>query len=274
MLSYQHGYHAGHYADLLKHLGLTRLLDYLTQKDKPLFYLETHAGRGRYDLWGQQAQKTGEYKEGIELLWQHKKSLPKVFDPYLNAIKQENTNDELRYYPGSPALAIHGARQSDRLYLCELHPAEFEALASLPHYFKKVHASNSDGIAALSALLPPPEKRGLIFIDPSFEIKEEYKTIPKAIQKAFVRFPTGVYCLWYPVVNRYLVDQLHRIMQSIETPKKLRIELNQKTPSKVGMTGSGLWVLNPPFRFKEEMNEGLEALCSTLNPRGYSYTIE
>lgn len=274
MLSYQHGYHAGNFADVIKHIALTRLLSYLTLKDKPLFYLETHSGKGLYDLKHKQAEKTGEYKQGIKPLWDNQKNLPSVFQDYLQIIKQLNDTKDLRYYPGSPCLTINSLRSQDRMYFCELHPAEFEALSTLPRQNKKVHYSDTDGIAAMRALLPPPEKRGLIFIDPSFEIKEEYRDIPAAIKQAYSRFSTGVYCLWYPVVNRRLVDKLDRNMKEIKADKALRIEFNLTMAPMEGMSGTGLWVLNPPYTFAEEMKTVLDVLRTYFNPGVSSYIIE
>ena len=274
MLSYQHGYHAGNFADVIKHISLTRLLAYLILKDKPLFYLETHSGKGQYDLKNKQAEKTGEYKQGIKLIWDARKTLNPVFKDYIQAISKLNGSDGLQLYPGSPFLAINALRMQDRAYFCELHPAEFAALDQMPHFNKKVHLSNTDGMAALSALLPPPEKRGLIFIDPSFEIKDEYKQIPTAIKRAFNRFSTGVYCLWYPVVNRKLRDQLIRGMSDIGAKNALRIEFNLTLAPKDGMSGCGLWIINPPFTFADEIKTVLDTLRTYFNPGISSYIVE
>lgn len=276
MLSYQHGYHAGNFADVIKHISLTRLLSYLKKKDKPLFYLETHSGKGLYDLKDKQAEKTGEYKQGIRLIWPDRKQLPPVFKEYIDAIKTLNANnvEGLRNYPGSPFLAINALRMQDRLYLCELHPAEYEALDHIAHFNKKVHTSNTDGIASMKALLPPQEKRGLIFIDPSFERKEEYKEIPSDIKQAFNKFSTGVYCLWYPVVNRKLTEQLIRGMKDIKAKEALRIEFNLTLAPKGGMSGCGLWIINPPFTLAEEIKVALDTLRNYFNPGVSSYIIE
>ncbi|MFA6303321.1 MAG: 23S rRNA (adenine(2030)-N(6))-methyltransferase RlmJ [Legionella sp.] len=273
MLSYQHGYHAGCFADVIKHLALSRLLTYMTVKEKPLLYLETHAGKGMYDLYHKQSLTTGEFKQGIELIWTNKKQLPEVYTDYINAIKQCNTNEELRYYPGSPAFAIKALRKIDRLFLCELHPREFEALDTLPHEFKKVHTSNTNGLDSLKSLLPPPEKRGLIFIDPSFEIKDEYKSVPSAIKQAYNRFATGVYCLWYPIVNRRLSDQLIRGMQAINAASNLNVEFYLSGTPSEGMYGCGLWIINPPFTLANELKIALDAFKKIVNPGVSSFEI-
>jgi 23S rRNA (adenine2030-N6)-methyltransferase len=250
------------------------LLCYLTIKDKPLFYLETHSGKGLYDLKNKQAEKTKEYKQGIQLIWPDKQSLPAVFQEYLQLIDQLNSLNNLRYYPGSPFLAINQLRQQDRMYFCELHPREFEALNQLSHGNKKVHFSNTDGIGAMKALLPPPEKRGLIFIDPSFEMKEEYKEIPAAIKQAYTRFATGVYCLWYPLVNKKLTDKLNRGIKEINAKNALHIEFNLTSTPMEGMSGCGLWIINPPFTFAEEMKTVLNILKTYFNSGASSYMIE
>lgn len=274
MLSYQHGYHAGNFADVVKHLGLSSLVHYLVQKDKPLLYLETHSGKGLYDLRDFQSEKTSEYKQGIELLWANRKQLPFQFSAYMQVIDELNSKGTLRFYPGSPYIALKGLRPIDRTYFCELHPAEYDVLQNLPLGNKKTHFSNSDGIAALNALLPPPEKRGLIFMDPSYEIKDEYKTIPRAIKQAFTKFSTGVYCLWYPIVNKRLSDQLLRRLEEISAKNTLKVEFNLTTKMQDGMTGCGLWLINPPYTFVKEMQTVCEALKSYFNPGESSYTIE
>lgn len=275
MLSYQHGYHAGNFADVVKHIGLTRLLAYLTIKDKPLLYLETHSGKGLYDLKDKQALKTEEFKQGIGALWPHQKQLPAVFNEYVQAIKQLNPNkDELRFYPGSPYLALRGLRAIDRAYLCELHPAEFEALTDIPHSFKKVHFSNADGIKSLKALLPPLEKRGLIFIDPAYEIKDEYKDIPLAIKQVYTHFTQGVFCLWYPMVDKKWTERLLRGMQDIGAKNTINVEFRLTNDRAPGMSGCGLWVINPPFTFKDEMTLALNTLRTYFNPGESSYVIK
>lgn len=274
MLSYQHGYHAGNFADVVKHIALTRLLGYLTLKDKPLFYLETHSGRGLYDLRNKQAEKTKEYEQGIKLLWPDRESLPPVFNEYFQVLRMLNPEGTLRYYPGSPLMAIHQLRTQDRMYFCELHPREFEALHQLSRANKKVHFSNTDAIAAMNALLPPPEKRGLIFIDPSFEIKDDYKTIPLAIKQAYSRFSTGVFCLWYPLVNKKLTDKLNRGMKEINAKDSLRVEFSLTGAPMDGMSGCGLWIINPPYTFAEEIKSILTVLRSYFNPGISSYIIE
>ena len=274
MLSYQHGYHAGNFADVVKHTTLSRLLHYLTQKDKPLLYLETHSGRGAYDLKNAHSLKTAEFKEGIEALWAQKNQLPDVFSLYIKAIKQINAPDTLRYYPGSPQLAIDALRSIDRLFFSELHPQEFDHLSQLLKLGKRVFYSDNDGLYNLAAQLPPMERRGLIFIDPSYEIKSEYRDIPIALKKAYDRFATGVYCIWYPLVHNKLHQQLLRGLTQIGATNNLKVEFYMSSREKPGMTGCGLWIINPPYLLADELKVALQALRNVFNPGVSSYLIE
>jgi len=274
MLSYQHGYHAGNFADVIKHTTLTRLLNYLIQKDKPLLYLETHAGRGIYDLKNSQALKTAEAEQGIKLLWEARRELPTVFSSYMQSIRLLNDDNMLRYYPGSPCLAIQALRSQDRLFCCELHPGEFEHLQQLPRQNSRVFFSNSNGLEQLNALLPPAERRGLIFIDPSYEIKTDYRQVPLFLKNAYLRFATGVYCVWYPIIDNKLHEQLLRGLKNIGAERNLRIEFYLTTAKKPGMTGCGLWIINPPYLLSAEIKQVLDSLRKLFNPGVSSYLLE
>ncbi len=274
MLSYQHGYHAGNFADVVKHVTLTCLIDYMIAKDKPLLYLETHSGRGSYDLKNKQALKTGEAREGIEQLWAKRDQLPSVFSSYLQQINRFNDEKTLRYYPGSPALAINALRSCDRIVCAELHPGEFEHLQKLPHPGKRVSFRESDGFDELKALLPPIERRALIFIDPSYEVKTDYRQVPQAIKAAYQRFATGVYCLWYPIVDQHHHEQLLRGLKNIGAENTLRVEFHLTTAPSVGMRACGLWVINPPFVLAAELKIAFNALKQWFNPGSSSYLIE
>lgn len=293
MLSYQHAYHAGCFADVIKHFALTRILDYMVQKDKPLFYLETHAGRGIYDIHDKYAQKTGEALEGIMPLWAIRSQLPTVFSPYIESITninqqydapvRQNTlkgslterllleqkpikkENNLDYYPGSPAFAIDMLRSNDRLFLCELHPGEFNHLKQLKHMQKRVFCNNGDGIKQLTSELPPMERRGLIFIDPSYELKKEYREIPEAINAAYKRFSKGVYCLWYPLIDNKLHGQLIRGLERIDS-NYLRMEFNLNSKQSVGMAGCGLFIINPPYTLASDLKVAGEVFKKVYNP--------
>lgn len=274
MLSYQHGYHAGSFADVVKHVALTRIINYLSQKDKPAFYLETHSGRGIYDLKDGQATKNSEFLQGISLLWEHRKHVSPLFSPYLNVIKSLNPSGALRYYPGSPYLTMSGLRAIDRLVCAELHQGEYSHLQQISRPGRNVYINHSDGIKELNALVPPIERRGLLFLDPSFEIKNEYKTVPQAINQAYTRFSTGIYCLWYPIVDNRLHNQLVCGMKSINASNALQIEFNLTTRPQQGMTGCGLWIINPPWVLANEMKSILDYLRTIFNPGVSSYLIQ
>lgn len=274
MLSYQHGYHAGSFADVLKHISLCLTLSYLSQKDKPFLYLETHAGRGLYDLHDPKAQKTGEYQQGIQCLWEKKNEAPRDCAAYLAALEALNPAANLRYYPGSPYLAYHALRSSDKLICAEKHPREFEALSQRLPSIKRRFFHHGDGLTLLNTLLPPPERRALVFIDPSYEQKEEYKTIPRHLDKAYKRFASGVYCLWYPIVHPQWHAELLRGLAKIAPAKSLRIELCVSDASKPGMTGCGLWFINPPFSLANSMDKVCRFLCTLFNSGKSSYLIE
>ena len=259
MLSYQHAYHAGNFADVVKHITLCLICDYLTKKDKPLFYIETHSGRGKYDLRLPISQKTAEFKDGVGLIWQNKSKIPEVFSPWLRVIEKYN-HHELTYYPGSPLFALECLRQQDRFQFCELHPGEFEILKQLNKQQRSVLFAFQDGMQALNATLPPKEKRGLIFIDPSYELKQEYQTIPKIIQQVYKKFPTGVYCLWYPILSNDAYLKLNKGMQKIDCLDKLHIEYFLGNDKKVGMHGCGIWILNPPYILKTQIDEVVSTL--------------
>ena len=268
MLSYQHGYHAGCFADVIKHLTLCHLLSYMTIKDTALLYLDTHSGRGLYDLTQKQSQKTGEFHLGIECLWNERRNLPKSFSQYLQILRNLNPNGELRYYPGSPEIALQLLRHKDRAVLCELHPKEFVHLEKLQSHGARVFPLHTNGIEQLKAMTPPIEKRGLIFIDPSFEVKQEYKTIIQPIQNAYKRFATGVYCIWYPIIDQKLHLPLLNGLAAI-SDKKLNIEFYVDPKQNHGMFGCGLWIINPPHTLANNMQEIGATLCKYINP-GFS----
>lgn len=267
MLSYQHSYHAGCFADVMKHMILTRLLHYLAQKENPLLYLDTHAGRGRYDLKGRDALKTNEAQWGIHLLWEKRAQLSPLFSLYIEAIAQLNVENECRYYPGSPEIAKQILRSVDRLVFCELHPGEFDYLNKFVAHGRRVFLKKENGLSNLNALLPPLERRGLVFIDPSYERKIEYKEVVQALKMAYKRCSTMTYCVWFPYINGTVPPQFLKDLQSIST-NHLCLEFHQTfdLPShQIGMTGSGLWIINPPYTLAEEGQKMLSELKKIMN---------
>ncbi len=250
MLSYQHIYHAGNLADVHKHALLAWTLSYLTQKDKPLTYIETHGGRALYDLTDDAAQKTGEAAQGVEKLW-------RKFDadhPYAEVLKIVRLRDGLNAYPGSPLIAALLLRPQDTIHLAELHPGEHAALAvAMSPYPAKVH--HRDGFEMAHALTPPMPRRGLMLIDPSYEIKEDYVSIPRHIGKIVRSWNVGVIALWYPLLKSGLHKPMIAQLQATH-PAGLRHEV-EFPPSRPGhgMVGSGLFVINPPYGLAEAGKE-------------------
>lgn len=273
MLSYQHGFHAGNFADVLKHLIMVRVLQYLTQKDKPLFYLDTHAASGAYRLDTMMAQKNGEYLNGIAKLWR-RDDLPPALAEYVRLVREFNGSSDLRRYPGSPSLARQLLRKTDRLCLYELHPAEFTLLKRNMRGDRRVRVMHEDGFKQGVSLLPPRERRGFILIDPPYEIKSDYETAVRTLIKAYRRFATGAYALWYPVVERSRIEQMAMMLRTSKIRNVQLFELALSPDSQgFGMTASGMVVVNPPWTLKAEMAEALPYLAGLLSEQG-SYRIE
>ncbi|MBK4216655.1 23S rRNA (adenine(2030)-N(6))-methyltransferase RlmJ [Paracoccus caeni] len=254
MLSYQHAYHAGNLADLHKHALLASALDYLTQKPKPLTYLETHSGRGLYRLDGVEAHKTGEANAGI-LRAEADGWLP-ADHPLLEAVAKVRRAYGANTYPGSPLIAAQFLRFEDRAHLAELHPAEFAALEQVAGFASLHHR---DGFQMAQAVTPPTPRRGMLLIDPAYEVKAEYATIPRAVGQISRKWNVGVIALWYPI----LTDKRHLpMLEALQDahPEALRSEVGF-APARPGhsMVGSGMWVLNPPYGLAEEA-ERLEAM--------------
>ncbi|QIW15874.1 rRNA methyltransferase [Pasteurellaceae bacterium RH1A] len=274
MLSYRHSFHAGNHADVLKHLVLTLILTSLKQKDKGFFYLDTHSGVGRYSLHSFEAEKTSEYIEGIARLWE-RDDLPEEVALYLKEIKKINRG-KLRYYAGSPLLAVQQLREQDRALLTELHPSDYPLLRQEFSKTPNVVTKRENGYQQLKAALPPKEKRGLVLIDPPYELKEDYELVVKAIQEGYKRFATGVYAIWYPVVLRQHSKRIVRGLQETGIRKILQIELAVRPDSdQRGMTASGMIVINPPWQLESQMKKVLPYLVDVLVPEGTgSWTVE
>ncbi|MGX3020223.1 23S rRNA (adenine(2030)-N(6))-methyltransferase RlmJ [Ursidibacter sp. B-7004-1] len=267
MLSYRHSFHAGNHADVLKHIVLTLILDALKQKEKGFFYLDTHSGTGRYSLMSAEAEKTGEYIEGIARLWE-RDDLPEEVALYLNEIKKIN-KDKLRFYTGSPLLAVQQLRSQDRALLTELHPNDFPLLRNEFAKNRNVVTKRENGFQQLKAALPPKEKRGLVLIDPPYELKEDYELVVKAIIEGYKRFATGVYAIWYPVVLRQHTKRIVRGLEATGIRKILQIELAVRPDSdQRGMTASGMIVINPPWQLESQMKRILPYLTNVLVPEG------
>ena len=247
MLSYQHAYHAGNLADLHKHSLLAVALEYLTRKDKPLTYLETHAGRGLYRLDSPEARKTGEAEAGIARA-EAQGWLP-ADHPLIDAMKATRHTHGAESYPGSPLIAAHFLRSGDNAHLAELHPAEHAALSQVAG-FATLH--RQDGFQMAQAVCPPTPRRGMLLIDPSYEVKADYDAMPRKIDQIVRKWNVGIVALWYPI----LTDDRHQPMLATlmrAYPQALLSEL-RFPPARPGhgMVGSGMWILNPPFGLADE----------------------
>jgi 23S rRNA (adenine2030-N6)-methyltransferase len=253
LLSYRHAFHAGNHADVLKHLLLVLTLDYYLRKDKPFWYIDTHAGSGLYRLASPEAQKNREFAAGIQTLWAAS-NVPDGIQTYLNLIRQLNPQQALQQYPGSPWLAAQMLRPADQLRLFELHPADYRALDTLLGQDKRARINKQDGLQGLLGLLPPLARRAIILIDPSYELKSDYTEVVSALLKAHQRFATGTYLLWYPVVDRQRIKQMIHALQKTGIADILQIEFCPQTDSEgLGMTGSGMFVVNPPWLLANQM---------------------
>lgn len=267
MLSYRHAFHAGNHADVLKHCVLVQVLGYLLQKDKPLLFVDTHAGAGVYDLASPWAQKNREYDAGIGRLLACG-TLPAGLQPYVQLVRDLNPGKPLQRYPGSPWLAARLLRPQDRARLFELHPAEFQALHTLLRADRRVKVEQQDGFQALVPLLPPTQRRALVLIDPPYEVKQDYATALSALQAAWRRFPAGVYLLWYPLVRPASVERLERDLKSSGLRDVLLAELAVAARGVGGMQASGLILVNPPWTLRPQLSALLEFLATTLGRDG------
>ena len=273
MLSYRHSFHAGNHADVLKHLTEVAILDYLLQKDKPLCYHDTHAGAGLYSLQSSQAQKTAEYTEGIGKLWHYQPQSP-LLGKYLNVVKQLNPDGELNFYPGSPKIAAMLLRAGDQLQATELHPSDFPLLQSQFLQRRLTRIENIDAFAGIKAMLPPLVKRGLVLIDPPYELKSEYQDLIKGLQEAYKRFPQATYAIWYPVIERSSIEAFIAAIVATGIKNQLRIEFNLHADSPGhGMTGSGMLVINPPYTLAQSLAPALSEVQQQLGNPASHYQI-
>lgn len=269
MLSYRHSYHAGNHADVIKHITQLAILQYLKKKDKPFCYHDTHAGAGLYSLHSEQALKTAEYQTGIGLLWQHPAKSP-ALQSYIGQIKQLNPENQLQFYPGSPLLARQLLRADDSIQATELHPSDYPLLASQFVQRRYSRIENMDAWAGLKAMLPPLHKRGLVLIDPPYELKSEYQDVVNGLQLAYRRFPQATYAIWYPVIEREAIEVFINALVATGIKNQLRIEYCVK-PDKpgFGMTGSGMLVINPPYTLADEMREVLAEIAPLLSSESH-----
>ncbi len=272
MLSYRHSFHAGNHADVLKHTVQSLIIESLKEKEKPFLYLDTHAGAGRYKLSSEHAERTGEYLEGIARVWA-RDDIPEELAPYLGVIRSLNPSGQLRYYPGSPLIARQLLRPQDSLQLTELHPSDYPLLRSEFQKDDRARVERSDGFQQIKAKLPPVSRRGLVLIDPPYELKTDYQAVVSGLIEGHKRFATGVYALWYPVVLRQQIKRMIHGLEDSGISRILQIELAVRPDNDHrGMTASGMIVINPPWKLEQQMAALLPWLHRTLVPEGTGHT--
>jgi len=277
MLSYRHAFHAGNHADVLKHFIEVQLLRYLAQKDKPFWYIDTHAGAGCYALDSGYAAQNAEYEGGIARLWQ-RDDLPAPLAEYVELVKRLNPEGQLRLYPGSPLVALELLRASDRMRLFELHPSDSEILReNFAGREAQVLIQAADGFGALKALLPPPPRRALVLIDPPYEDKQDYRRVVEALREGLKRFANGIYAVWYPQLQRAEARQLPEQLKQLPLKSWLHVALSVHAPSEdgFGMSGSGMFIVNPPWILHSVLQEAMPYLAQYLGQgEGTGYTLE
>jgi len=276
-MNYRHAFHAGNFADVLKHAVLVHVLAYLARKQAPFRVVDTHAGIGRYDLFADAATRTGEWRDGVGRVYDLAPDDPagRFLAPLLALVRAENGGGPLAIYPGSPLLARALLRREDRLMLTEAHPEDAAALEALFARDRQTKVFAGDGWMAVRSLLPPPERRGLTLIDPPFEVPGEFGRMLRAIDDAHARFPTGTMLIWYPVKTPDAVAAFLAGVAARPLPPTLRIELRVRAHGEGPLAAAGLVVVNPPYLLEAACREGLPALAERLaQGPGAGWTLE
>jgi 23S rRNA (adenine2030-N6)-methyltransferase len=269
-MNYRHAYHAGNFADVVKHAILALVITHLKKKPAPFRVIDTHAGAGIYDLRAEAADKTGEWRSGIgRLVGPEAEAIPapcaEILKPYLGAVRAMNPAGRLRRYPGSPRLARALMRAGDQLVANELHPEDGAELKALFARDPDTKVLGLDGWTALKSLLPPKERRGVILIDPPFEEPGELERLKEALRQAVARFATGIYLLWYPIKDTKPIAALQRSLLGDGHARLLRVELLVRFPRHPdALNGAGLFILNPPFRLDETLQQLMPFLAARL----------
>jgi len=273
-MNYRHAFHAGNFADVHKHTVLVRVLLHLRLKPAAFRVIDTHAGSGRYDLRGAEATRAGEWHQGIERVWRAGEGGAghDLMRPYLDAVTALNPTGELRFYPGSPLIVQSLLRGQDRLIACELEPVAAAALTAAMRGDRRCKALTIDGWTAATAYVPPPERRGLVLIDPPFEEASDFTQLSEILAVAHRKWPTGTYLLWYPIKDREAPDALARQVRKLSVPNILRCELTMAPERDGGLAGSGLLVVNPPFTLERDLRLLMSVLCPVLAPEAVART--
>jgi len=259
-MNYRHSYHAGNFADVVKHLAEVAVLIHLAKKDAPFAVIDSHAGRGLYDLGADAARKTGEAQAGIGKL--HGLSGPPLLERYLALVAERGTE----FYPGSPLIAARLLRPQDRLVAIEKHPEEAVALKAVLAPWRKARVEEADGYARLPALLPPAERRGLVMIDPPFEAPDEFQTAARTVREAYCKFATGIFLIWFPIKSEAAGNAFAGEVLASGAAKALKVEIAiDASEGKLGR--AGLVLLNPPYQFAQEMGAALDVIAPRLQAK-------
>jgi 23S rRNA (adenine2030-N6)-methyltransferase len=277
-LNYQHAFHAGNFADVHKHAVLARILTHLREKPAAFRVIDTHAGAGRYDLSGREPSRSGEWLNGIKKLWDARVGQGAAADaviallaPYLDTVAALNPGGRLRTYPGSPLVALSLLRPQDRLIACELEPRAALSLKGVLRGDDRAKAIALDGWTALNAYVPPKERRGVVLVDPPFEDGGDFTKLSSVLVAAHRKWPTGIYMLWYPIKDRDAPDALARQLKKTGLPGLLRCEISIGPPrNDLGLIGSGLILVNPPFKLRAELKVLLPALARLFSAQAIS----
>jgi 23S rRNA (adenine2030-N6)-methyltransferase len=274
LMNYRHAFHAGNFADVHKHSVLVRVLLHLRLKPTAFRVIDTHAGSGRYDLRGPEATRGGEWHEGVERIWRARQggAVHDLIRPYLDVVASLNPGGELRVYPGSPLIVQSLLRARDRLIACELEPRAAAALTAVLHGDRRCKALAIDGWTAAAAYVPPPERRGLVLIDPPFEEASDFTRLSEILAVAHGKWPTGSYLLWYPIKDRRAPDALARRLKKLSVPNILRCELTMGPEHDGGLAGSGALVVNPPFTLESDLRVLMSVVCPLLAPEAAART--
>lgn len=281
-MNYRHAFHAGNFADVVKHLALVLCLERLNAKDKPWRYIDTHSGVGRYDLSSDEARRSPEWRDGVARVWEAEPAAPpevrQALAPFMRIIREMNPSGLLETYPGSPLIAQMLGRTTDAIRLCELHPEDSETLRATMGRDRRVKVENRDGFDALPAFLPPPERRGVVLIDPPFEkgtadSKDDFRDMLRAARKGIERWKEGTYILWRPLKDLGAVETFDGDLATfaieeagIEPEKVLVADLWVRELGLPGpLAGAGLVIVNPPFGVREQLEVLLPWLCSTMD---------
>ena len=276
MLAYRHAFHAGNHADVLKHITLTLVLRYMNQKDKSYRMIDTHAGAGGYSLEGQYAQKKGEYLQGVARLWE-RDDLPEAVADYMALVRQFNPDGMLEQYPGSPAFAQMLLRSQDQLRLFERHPTDHRILEAYLGGVRGAEVKDTDGFEGLKGQVPPSSRRAVVLMDPSYEGHGDYPKVIASLREAILRFPEGVYMVWYPQVSKLEAAQLPRRLEGLAPKGWLHARLTVQQPDSqgFGLAGSGMFILNPPYTLHAQLLEVLPWLTEVLGQYdGANYLLE